>query len=112
MTRADALARALEQIDAVPVAPGYHAYCIGSMTSWRVFRDSLLEGELNGGPATMVKLEAASRALPSWWSPERREVLHYARCGHYGPVGTTSCCGNHYAERVTASLETGEEIPA
>ena len=109
-TDTSALERALDYLGAVEVAPGRYAYQ----------RDSRY---LVASTTDMVMMGAGSlslgRVMPAWWRPERREAWRMTCDG--GHVGARDASERFAAwpaehltcsERITADLETGDEVPA
>lgn len=54
--------------------------------------------------------------MPLWWTPECRFAAECASCGKHSedgsPFGVILCACKSDTRRITADLETGEEIPA
>jgi hypothetical protein len=109
MTHDDSLARAVEYLGAVEVAPGRYAFRAFGEGPWKI-ADHLETWPINENSTPAYRVE-----MPSWWSPEHRTT---ERCPH-GKLAAQACrytacgMGENATEwvRITADLATGEEIP-
>lgn len=113
-----ALQNAIDYLGAKEVAPGYYAFLSPTLHRWCVFPATVFSHEKNPDGFVLNVVDEASKPMPSWWTPEQRfawrcidkvcaKVFLYpsATAGHDSVAG-------HYAKRITADLNTGEEIPA
>lgn len=131
----DSLASAVARLGAVEVAPGryalrvelcphgcdeYHCHdepttCPGTNPRWVTMAERDLEPYKNG------RRGVSYTAMPSWWRPDSRFAWRLPK-GSYGvatdkrfktrdEAEASAICGE-IAERITADLETGAEVPA
>ena len=116
----DTLTRAIEYLGAVEVAPGRYAWQPNG-DEWRVWR--VVDAETLLDLAAWVGLDPfrCGHAMPTWWSPERRLAWRLvgdptdtryetkqdalADLRGIGAIGAT-------IERITADLNTGDEVSA
>src|SRR5580704_755080 len=106
------LRAAIEQLGAQMAAPDRYAYTFGD--HWVVATGEELVSAIEFRP-----ILPGPKAMPAWWSPERREVMRCAVCGIRHQHGPSGCWGfgrihkrSHKCERITADLETGDEVEA
>ena len=113
------------------VAPGFYAFLApdpeGGKSRWRVAsrKDMVKLGNLlpRGDDDYPPEWEMDEAIMPSWWTPERRFArrctgggVEQMRCGalvpdfEKCPANGPHCMG--YYQRITADLETGQEVPA
>ena len=111
----DSLARSIESLGAVEVAPGRYAVPMGGLdkpTSWALATAEQLAAR---EPMTSMKPQDYPR-LPSWWSPERRFAITTGTLETFPDLEMAEAFRDlNYTSLdhiVTASLQTGEEIPA
>jgi hypothetical protein len=117
------LARAIEYLGAVEVAPGRYAMTWGRR--WYVTDAEGVELTRLLGAGEMIA--SIPCKMPAWWSPENRVMLRCPscqgvisrwpkddawkvdRCEHCDGILIEPDAGY---DRITADLETGEEVPA
>ena len=131
MANQDALARAIEYLGAVEVAPrnndeqsGFYAWKDGGLPQWRVARGCDIESAFDG---YSFASEPDHVSMPSWWKPDSRFAYRPLRNddgtrwlegpddGYFVKQGTAALLRHgraRGAERITADLETGEEVSA
>jgi len=114
----DSLTKAIALLGAVEVAPGRYAWQppIGGWT-WNI---CTTEDLLSGWPSRSGEIFGVP--MPSWWSPSHRfawlgpvDSLHPADRGDRhlyvsSPASRDESVSRY--QRITASLETGAEVPA
>lgn len=118
------LQAAIEYLGAVEVAPGRYAWTADKHRWWTASAADLAAiGNTMPGYWAQALGKMPKAKMPSWWSPENTTVW---RCGHCGRIEKSMLtrgrnlrkrcndCGFSVSEFyvITASLETGEEIPA
>jgi hypothetical protein len=101
----------LESIGAEEVAPGRCAVPLGG--HYYIAPESDLVEYANADKRIRAFIAATWKALPAWWSPERRFAALVSGTYHPG----TLAVARHFVEEdfcrgqvVTADLETGEEV--
>lgn len=123
--QSDALKRAIEYLGAVEVAPGRYAFPSKVEPRWftcGVENIALCE------PAAQVYFAPvdAGRSffgckitpcvlMPPWWKPEQRFAVKCLSCGKIAESTNAmggDCALENNGEIITASLETGEKVPA
>lgn len=125
----NALQRAIDYLGAVKVAPGRYAYRSDDVKSWCIataaMLENLSEAKQGRGPRPNLK-PFCDAIMPPWWSPEARFAWRIAgngpnvtkadRADRFGSERAAKAeahfIGGAAVERITADLETGEEIPA
>ena len=121
-TSTDSLARAIEYLGAVEVAPGRYAVKDGER--YLVIDESDVPGlafEFETGEPDPDACAQVTE-MPSWWSPEQRFAWrNYIGANRWATtverVESVPSAGDNpwpvlSRERITADLETGAEIPA
>ena len=103
------LASAIDLLEAVEVASGRYAY-EGDGHWFIATAESLIRCQIDDE----FGLDEHSTAMPSWWSPEQRFAW---RCDDCGEICETQddlarVCTTQSVSRITADLNTGQEIPA
>lgn len=106
--RRHALAQAFADLGATEVAPGYYALKGAHTGRWRVLSAAKVAP---GYRPTVLHFVVSGFKMPSWWSPQRREV--WANINPDGSLGELRafhdrCLPNF--RRITVDLETGAEI--
>lgn len=116
-TTQGALARAIESLGAVEVAADLYALPCktrhGNILSWETLSGTSLrayflylttnEGKQRGHISMRTR-------MPAWWSPESRFAQRCDLSGALSCPPETACESTH--TRITADLETGQEVPA
>lgn len=105
----DALARAIDFLGAIEVAPGRFAVQDTATSRWYVQNehDLRLVAEDREGYFT-----GAAVLLPAWWTPEQRRRSQCHGCKRAWPCGAPGNQVSHLLEWVAVDYETGEEIEA
>lgn len=110
-TTNETLERAIKYLEAVEVAPGRYAFHVKGAPCWYVVTSKSLAAY--GKKQTPIVENPV--AMPYWWSPENRTCVTCSKCdgrnvakSHFN--GARLCSGT--TQRITANLETGEEMPA
>lgn len=116
----DSLAKAIAYLGAVEVAPGKFTAFKDGRGQWRGLKPEAfrVDPDRMGGRDVYYNYcrVYASFAMPAWWSPEQRFAYRSRTTGYVYPPFTgqgqdPASCYPAF-ERITADLETGEEVPA
>jgi hypothetical protein len=130
----DSLARAIEILNAVEVAPGRYAYRDDATRRYYVSSEADLcrlagyldgaadDGATTGDAYSRWCADTLSTEMPSWWSPQQRFAYRATDacevCAGFAnqrpmedPRDAADVPESHW-ERITADLTTGEEVPA
>lgn len=110
----DALASAIAALGAVEVAPGRYAIPPTSDSYWRMAAKDEMELFALSKGVRRIWWRQARLKMPAWWSPERRYYMRRKGETTGVPIRSPEPHKQYqYAfDIITASLETGEEVPA
>jgi hypothetical protein len=105
------LHEAISHLGAREVAPGRYAYKIGNGT-WMIATEAQL---LHAARRGVEFIGVPGARTPAWWTPEQRVAWRFVVDNGERFTEEYNAALNqkyHPTLRITASLETGEEIPA
>lgn len=123
----ETLRRAIDHLGAIEVAPGRYAYrvercahgfddshrscptagdqCEGTLGRWNVFGAVVYSNRLCTSFKDLVE-------MPAWWSPTRRFAVGVSTKLAFATLEEARAAFDAPHDVFTASLETGEEVPA
>jgi hypothetical protein len=118
------MTRAFAQVDAVEVAGDRYAVRSSTGDRWYIVGAEAMQRLANAlewydaGDATAREIDDALRAswhtvMPPWWSPAERFAYQCDDCGEISRTEDEAArrCNASGWSRITADLETGEQVP-
>jgi hypothetical protein len=128
----ESLSRAIDYLGAVEVAPGRYARQECASVPWEIIPEHVLiavPAERIARFGTSKRAEYGIATMPAWWSPDSRfawKLIYGAQCQdvdnrrfrfkHEAFDGmhnyTKSYASHIWPKRITADLETGQEVSA
>ena len=109
-TSTDSLARAIDYLGAVVVAPGRVAWKEDDADNFYTVAP-LSAMQFDNSDEPMVDPDKLT-TMPSWWSPEQRFALDEGPMVHVYATAEKARANAPESRVITADLETGAEIPA
>jgi hypothetical protein len=119
----DSLAKAVEYLSAVEVAPGRFAFHDEVRGRWYVSLDDspmIMVGQMLDTDVHVEHMDMFWERtyrndcvlMPLWWTPGQRTITRCTICGGRGKHTVAHTGDLDTVERITADLNTGAEVPA